>query len=273
MGVLNVTPDSFSDGGSLTDSAEAVARGLDLWSQGADIVDVGGESTRPGADPISAEKEIERVVPVVTELAGAGVVVSIDTMKPDVARAAIAAGAEVINDVSGLRLPEMRSLAAETEPGVVIMHMRGDPRTMQQNTEYDDVVSEVSAYLQDQAAAAVAAGVDPKRVCIDPGIGFGKSHQQNLELIDRADEIISTGYPVLIGASRKGFLGSALQAAGLETVAAERDWATAATVAAAVFSGAAGVRVHNVAAGLQVARVADAIVRGEFENGKNFGRT
>lgn len=273
MGVLNVTPDSFSDGGVSADTATAVARGLAMAAQGADIIDVGGESTRPGAAPVTLEDEIERVIPVIAELAGAGLIVSIDTMKPEVAAAAIAAGAEIINDVGGLRDPAMASTVAEVEAGVVIMHMRGEPRTMQDDTAYDDVVGDVRSYLAAQADAAVAAGIDRKRIAIDPGIGFGKSHLQNLAILDRCHEFVSLRFPVLVGASRKGFLGTVLAAAGRETVAAERDAATSATVAAAIIGGAAVVRVHDVARAHEVARTTDAIVRGQFEEKETIGGT
>ncbi len=273
MGVLNVTPDSFSDGGVSAEIPSAIARGLAMWAEGADIVDVGGESTRPGAEPVGTGEEIERVVPVVAELFAAGVVVSIDTMKPEVASAAVAAGAEIINDVSGLRDPAMVATAAALEAAVVIMHMRGEPRTMQTDTAYGDVVLEVKGYLAAQAGAAIASGIDRKRIAIDPGIGFGKSHLQNLELLDRAADFISLGFPLLIGASRKGFLGSVLRAAGRETVASQRDTATSATVAAAIVAGASIVRVHDVARAQEVARTTDAIVRGQFEDKETIGGT
>ncbi|NND01168.1 MAG: dihydropteroate synthase [Acidimicrobiia bacterium] len=273
MGVLNVTPDSFSDGGVNSDTSAAVDRGLAMVADGADIIDVGGESTRPGADPVGVGEELERVVPVVAALAAAGNVVSVDTMKPQVASAAVAAGAEIINDVSGLRSSTMMEVAAATGAGVVIMHMRGEPRTMQADTVYGDVVGDVRQYLADQAASAVAAGIDPNRVAVDPGIGFGKSHLQNLELLNRSSDFISLGFPVLIGASRKGFLGTVLAAAGRETVAAERDAATSATVAAAIIAGAAVIRVHDVARAHEVARTTDAIVRGQFEDEETIGGT
>ena len=273
MGVVNATPDSFSDGSGDINPQGAISHGLALWEQGADIVDVGGESTRPGAAPVDAAAEIDRVVPVVDRLAAEGVVVSIDTMKPAVAAAALAAGAEIVNDVSGFRDPAMLEVAAGLDAAIVIMHMRGMPRTMQDNMEYGDVVAEISAYLQAQTTVAQKAGVSRKRICIDPGIGFGKSHLQHMDILDRLPEIISENFPVMIGASRKGFLGSILQAAGLETVAAQRDSATAATVAASIIGGAAVVRVHDVAGTLQVARTTDAIVRGHFESRKTIGRT
>lgn len=273
MGILNVTPDSFSDGGADVGTAAAVARGLAMWHAGADIVDVGGESTRPGAAPVAAAEEMERVIPVVGALAGDGVVVSIDTMKPDVAAAAVGAGAQAVNDVGGLRDPAMREVVAELACGVVVMHMRGDPATMQDNTDYGDLISDVAGYLEQQSAAAVASGIEAARICIDPGIGFGKTHDQNLQLLDNVSRFVELGFPVLIGASRKGFLGSILRAAGIETEAAERDYATAATVVAAISGGAAVVRVHEVAAALQVVRTTDAIVRGRFGDGNIVGRT
>ena len=192
-------------------------------------------------------------------------VVSVDTMKPEVAAAAVAAGAEIVNDVSGLRDEVMIATLAGLEVGVVIMHMRGEPRTMQADTDYSDLFGEVAGYLAQQASAAIRGGVERRRIAIDPGIGFGKSHEHNLELLDRASDFIPMGFPVLVGASRKGFLGTILKAAGVETVAAERDAATSATVAAAIVGGASIIRVHDVARAHQVARVTDAIVRGHFE--------
>lgn len=268
-----MTPDSFSDGGASGDTESAVAAGLAIWASGADIVDVGGESTRPGAEPVGLGEEIERVVPVVADLAAAGAVVSIDTMKPEVAAAAVAAGAELVNDVSGLRDPAMVATVAALDAGVVIMHMRGEPRTMQSAPEYGDVVDDVLRYLDGQARLAEAAGIHQDQIAIDPGIGFGKTHLQNLELLNRAADFISLGFPVLIGASRKGFLGTVLEAAGRKTVAAERDAATSATVAAAVIAGAAVIRVHDVARAVDVARTTDAIVRGQFEDRDSIGGT
>lgn len=273
MGVLNVTPDSFSDGGLDDDSTGAVGRAIEMWKAGADIIDVGGESTRPGAGPVDAAEEIERVAPIVAELAAADIVVSIDTMKPAVAAAAVAAGAQIVNDIGGLRDPEMVELVADVDAGVVVMHMRGEPRTMQADTTYDDVVEDVAGYLEAQAQLAIDSGIDRSRICLDPGVGFGKSHVQNLELLNRVSRFVETGFPVLIGASRKAFLGSILDAAGYKTAPFERDFATAATVSAAVLGGAAVVRVHNVAAALQVARTTDAIVRGQLEGRGDIGRT
>ncbi len=272
MGVLNVTPDSFSDGGLALDEAAAIARGTEMLRAGADIVDVGGESTRPGADPVDSRDEIERVATVVAELVAAGAIVSIDTMKPSVAAAAVAAGAEIVNDVGGLRDPAMVEVVAGLEVGVVIMHMRGEPRTMQADTTYDDVVEDVAVYLEKRADLAIDGGIDRRRICLDPGIGFGKSHLQNLDLLNNVSRFVDIGFPVLIGASRKAFLGSILDAAGLATGPAERDFATGATVSAAILGGAAAVRVHDVAGALQVARTTDAIVRGQLE-GRGIGRT
>ncbi len=261
MGVLNVTPDSFSDGGEVDGVEAAIAEGMRLWDEGADIVDVGGESTRPGAHPVDADEEIRRVLPVVDGLAAAGVIVSIDTSKPQVAGVALASGAEIVNDVTGLRSHEMRRVCAEAGAGVVLMHMRGSPTDMQRDPRYNDVVGEVAAYLMDAAGDAVAAGVERTRICIDPGIGFGKTFEHNLMLLADLERFVATGYPVLVGASRKGFLGWILERAGHPAAAHQRDAATAATTARAVAAGAAVVRVHDVAGALQVTRVSDAIVR------------
>ncbi len=261
MGVVNVTPDSFSDGGLLGSADAAIEYGLQLVRAGADVVDVGGESTRPGAALVPVAEELDRVVPVVMGLVEAGVVVSVDTMKPRVAAAAIAAGAQIVNDVTGLTQPEMLALCAEEGVGVVLMHMQGDPATMQDDPVYANVVTEVARFLEQRALEAQAGGVSRDRICIDPGIGFGKTFDHNLELLHSIDWLITSGYPVLVGTSRKGFLGAILREAGYETEAAERDAATAATVALAIAAGASIVRVHNVGHALQAARTADAIVR------------
>jgi dihydropteroate synthase len=261
MGVVNVTPDSFSDGGSYPDVEAAIAHGLELWDAGADIIDVGGESTRPGSTPVGPDAEEERVVPVVAGLAAAGVVVSVDTMKPRVAAAAIAAGARIVNDVTALVDPAMTRVCAAAGVGVVLMHMQGDPQTMQDDPRYDDVVAEVRSYLLERAVAAQAAGIPAARICLDPGIGFGKTLEHNLSLLAGIPALTQDGYPVAIGTSRKGFLGWILAAAGVETEAKQRDVATAASVSLAVAGGAAVVRVHNVGYALQAARVGDAIVR------------
>ena len=258
MGVLNVTPDSFSDGGLNADTVVAIARGREMASQGAAIVDVGGESTRPGADPVPADEEMRRVVPVVEALAADGIVVSIDTSKPEVAEAALAAGAEIVNDVTALGTPGMAELVGETGAGVVLMHMQGEPRTMQADPTYDDVVAEVTEFLVDRAASARAAGVGPERICLDPGIGFGKRLEHNLTLLgDGVRSLVATGHPVLVGASRKSFLQHLLGEIAME----ERDAPSAAAHALAIAAGASVIRVHNVVMSLRIARVADAIVR------------
>ena len=266
MGVINVTPDSFSDGGELVGGGEidhdlAVSRGLALAAAGADIVDVGGESTRPGSESVPATVEAFRVLPVVERLVDEGVVVSIDTSKQEVAVAALDSGAEIINDVTALQDPAMAKLAATSGCGVVLMHMQGEPGTMQDAPSYDDVVLDVGYELRNAAAAAVDAGVEVGRICLDPGVGFGKTWSQNLELLRALDRITVLGYPVLVGASRKGFLGAILESAGHPAAAADRDPATMATVALAIASGAAVVRVHDVPGAFQAARTADAIVR------------
>src|SRR5690606_9320393 len=257
MGIVNVTPDSFSDGGRYQDPELAIQHGLDLAQQGADLVDVGGESTRPGSEGVPAEIELARVLPVVEALATRGVAVSIDTSKATVARHAIEAGAEVINDVTAGSDPDMLGLAAESGCGLVLMHMQGTPRTMQERPSYEDVVREVKDFLVERALAAEFAGIDRAAISIDPGIGFGKTVDHNLELLRRLGELVSTGYPVAVGTSRKGFLG---HLTGVDQPE-ERDVATAATTALAVMAGAAMVRVHDVESSRQAARIAWAIAR------------
>lgn len=262
MGILNVTPDSFSDGSRRAlDSAHAIECGLELRAHGADIVDIGGESTRPGADPVTAAEEMSRVLDVVAGLATAEVVVSIDTMKPEVARAAVDAGAQIINDVSGFRDPTMVEVAASTGSGVVVMHMQGDPQTMQNAPTYDDVVTDVDAYLDTRAAQLEASGVMRSSIVVDPGIGFGKTHEHNLALLGSLRRIVDRGRPVLVGVSRKGFIGSVLARRGVSTTAPERDVASAVIAGLAVRSGAAVIRAHDVRATLEAVAVADAIVR------------
>jgi dihydropteroate synthase len=260
MGVVNATPDSFSDGGQWAEPRAAIRRGFKLWDDGADLVDVGGESTRPGAEPVSAEEELDRVVPVVEALASHGIVVSVDTSKPEVAAAAVAVGAEVVNDVTGLTDPDMADLCDETGVGVVIMHMQGNPRSMQSDPTYGDVVADVAAFLRDRTAAAIERGIEASRIVVDPGIGFGKTFDHNLALLGAIDEL-GGGQPVLVGTSRKSFLGTILEHAGRPSAPSDRDTATAATVALAVAAGAAVVRVHNAAGAVDAARTADAIVR------------
>jgi len=257
MGVLNVTPDSFSDGGRFLAFDAAVAHGLQMVADGADLVDVGGESTRPGSEPVTADEEIARVVPVIRALTREGVVVSADTSKAAVAAAAIEAGAAVVNDVTAFADPDMAPLAAESGVGVVLMHMLGTPRTMQADPRYDDVVAEVSRSLVDRADLAIAAGVDRERIVLDPGIGFGKTLDHNLRLlVDGVRAIVATGYPVLVGASRKSFLEKILG----PIPPGDRDAPTVAAHTLAIAAGASVIRVHNVVMGTLCARVADAIV-------------
>jgi dihydropteroate synthase len=260
MGVLNVTPDSFSDGGRFLAFDAAVAHGLQMAADGADLVDVGGESTRPGAEAVPAEEEIDRVVPVVRALAGEGIVVSVDTSKAAVAEAAIAAGAAVVNDVSAFGDPAMGRLVAGAGVGVVLMHMLGSPRTMQDDPRYDDAVEDVAGFLTVRAEEAIGHGVERPRICLDPGIGFGKTLHHNLDLLTAGvSRLAGSGFPVLVGASRKSFIERILG----PIQAAERDGPSATAHALAIASGATAIRVHNVVEGLRSARVADAIVRVE----------
>ena len=259
MGVVNVTPDSFSDGGLFLDADAAVRHGLRLVDEGADILDVGGESTRPGAEPVSAEDERQRVLPVVERLAqDAGARISIDTSKLAVARAALDAGATLVNDVSAFRFdPGMAALVAETGAGCCLMHMLGEPRTMQQDPRYDDVVSDVKAFLEERLALAVSEGIDEERVWLDPGIGFGKTVEHNLELLRRLDEIVALGRPVVVGTSRKSFLGKLAGGRG----EGERLPGTIATNVLALERGAKVFRVHVVAQNVDALAVAAATVR------------
>ena len=260
MGILNVTPDSFSDGGRWVDTSTAINRGREMAAIGADIIDVGGESTRPGAAPVDPTEERERVVPVVEALTALGIVVSVDTSKPSVAVAAIDAGAEIVNDVTGLSNPAMIEACANTGVGVVIMHMLGDPRTMQLDPTYEDVVADVAGFLRRRTGEIAGAGVDVSRIVVDPGIGFGKTIRHNLALLDGIEQL-GGGRPVLIGASRKAFLGSILDQAGRPGSSEDRDGATGATTALAIEKGASIVRVHDVSGTVDVGRTADAIVR------------
>ncbi len=241
-GILNVTPDSFSDGGRFDRVEEAVSRGIRLRQEGADWVDVGGESTRPGSSGVSAEEELQRVLPVVQRLVKEGIPISIDTSKPEVARHCLEAGADVVNDVNGLQAPGMLEVIAEFGAGAVIMHKRGTPATMQDNTKYRDVVAEVCAFLEAQLKRAEAAGIT--RVWLDPGIGFGKSVEQNCALIAQVRRIAELGAPVYIGASRKSFIG---HLSGEERPMARLPGSLAAAIAA-VDAGASVIRVHDVAA-------------------------
>lgn len=264
MGVLNVTPDSFSDGGRYFDETAAISRGLEMVAEGASIVDVGGESSRPGAEPVAPEVELQRIVPVVEALAGEGVVVSIDTSKPEVAEAALVRGAEIVNDVTAASAPGMAELVAAAGAGLVLMHMRGTPATMQDRPLYDDVVAEVEEFLLRHRNTVTALGVDEARVAVDPGIGFGKTLDHNLELLRNLGRLSRLG-PLVLGTSRKGFLGTLT---GVE-IAAERDLATAVTTALGFANGARVFRVHDVASSRQALTVANAMVATErpVENG------
>lgn len=258
MGVLNVTPDSFSDGGHYLDARQAVARAFEIESQGADILDVGGESTRPGSTGISSQEEMRRVIPVLEKLQGRlKIPISIDTSKAEVAEAAIYHGAQIINDVTGLRAdPRLAEIAAQRKLPLILMHMRGEPRTMQNKPFARDVMREVTTGLRQSIARARHAGVAKSQIILDPGLGFGKRAEQSFELIARISELARLGFPLLIGASRKSFVGKALGGAPKEG----RAWGTAATVAAAILGGAHMVRVHEVAEMVQVAQVADVIL-------------
>jgi len=242
MGVLNVTPDSFSDGGQWGSVEAAVQAARAMAAAGALIVDIGGESTRPGAEPVSVEVECDRVLPVIRALEGSGIPISVDTRRTEVAAAALAAGAHMVNDVTGLRDPQMIQVCAEKGVPAVIMHMRGEPRTMQQQTDYDDLEGEIFGFLQAQAERALAAGVPS--VVLDPGLGFAKTAEQNVALLKALPRLVACGYPVLVGASRKSFVG---KLAGI-TVPKERDSASVAVHLFAASQGAALVRVHNVPA-------------------------
>jgi len=243
MGVLNVTPDSFSDGGDFFSVGAAVERALAMQAEGAAIIDIGGESTRPGAEPVSAEDEIRRVVPVIEALqVRLTVPISIDTQKPEVMRAAVAAGAGFINDVNALRAPGALEAAAGCEVPVCLMHMQGEPRTMQADPHYDNVVSEVRGFLQQRAAACEQVGIARERILLDPGFGFGKTLQHNLQLLARMDTIAALGFPLLVGLSRKSMIGKLL---GLDV--GERLAASIALAVLAVERGAALVRAHDVA--------------------------
>jgi dihydropteroate synthase len=254
MGVVNVTPDSFSDGGSFATPEPALEHALALVKDGADIIDIGGESTRPGSDPVTVEEELDRVIPVIQGLAAASdAAISIDTTKSDVARAAVEAGATLVNDISaGTADPAMLPFVARSGAAYVAMHMRGTPKTMQEGPRYSDVVLEVTRYLIDRAMTARREGI--AQVLIDPGIGFGKTVEHNLRLIREIPVLVSTKYPVLVGPSRKSFIGSVL---GLPVE--ERLEGTAAAVAACIFAGAHIIRVHDVKTMKRVATMCDAL--------------
>ncbi|QGG43332.1 dihydropteroate synthase [Aeromicrobium yanjiei] len=257
MGVVNVTPDSFSDGGKWLDADTAIRHGLDLVEQGADLVDVGGESTRPGALRIDEDEELRRVLPVIEGLVAEGVVVSVDTMRAAVAQRSLEAGAALINDVSGGRAdPRMRAVAAETDAPIVLMHWREHSDVMQQHTSYDDVVADVRAELGQQVDAAIAAGVDPARIVVDPGLGFSKTGEHNWIVLAHLDAFVEMGFPLLVAASRKRFLGDLLSRDGALRPVDGRDAATAAVTALAAAAGAWCIRVHDPAPSADAVRVA-----------------
>ncbi|OGW38226.1 MAG: dihydropteroate synthase [Nitrospirae bacterium GWC2_56_14] len=262
MGILNVTPDSFSDGGRHADTARAITQARLMAAQGADIIDVGGESTRPGAEPVSEDEELRRIIPVIERLASElAIPLSVDTYKSRVARKALEAGASMVNDISGLRSSlDMAGVVAEYDAAVVIMHIKGTPRDMQQNPVYTDMVAEVRSYLADSITMAVQAGVKLESILVDPGIGFGKTLEHNLVLLNRLRELRSLGRPILLGTSRKKFIGTVLGIAEAD----RRQEGTAATVALGIERGAQIVRVHDVAHMVKVARMTDAILRSKL---------
>jgi dihydropteroate synthase len=260
MGVVNVTPDSFSDGGAWLDPGAAVAHGRDLAAEGAAILDIGGESTRPGAEPVAADEELRRVLPVLEGLADSGARRTIDTSKARVAQAALGAGATIVNDVTALRGdPAMAPLLAAHACDVCLMHMLGEPRTMQRDPRYDDVVDDVKAFLAERLEFAVARGIAEERIWLDPGIGFGKTIDHNLQLLRRLDELVALGRPVVVGTSRKSFLGAITGRGPLERVPA-----TIATNVLALAAGARVFRVHDVAEARDALLTAAATLRGRW---------
>lgn len=261
MGVLNVTPDSFSDGGKYAQPELAIKHALAMEQAGADILDIGGESTRPGSEETSASQELDRILPVLEGLRGRlKIPVSVDTRRSTVAELALRAGAEIINDVSGLKNDaRIAEVAAKYGVPLILMHMRGEPATMQRGPFARDVIKDVTRGLRESAAKARKAGVAKSQIILDPGIGFGKSHSQNYELLQKLSQLAALGYPLLVGTSRKGFLGATLARDGKPAAPEERIWGTAVTVTASILGGAHIVRVHDVAEMAQVARVADCV--------------
>lgn len=261
MGALNVTPDSFSDGGLYYDRDAAIARGVEMQNEGADIIDVGGESTRPGSDPLPAAEELRRILPVIAGLRRAlRIPISVDTYKADVAEAALRAGAEIINDISGLRFdPNVAEVARRLGAPLVLMHIRGQPKTMQQGGFAKNVLRDVLSSLRASIQRARAARLSRSQLVVDPGIGFGKSTEQNLELLAHLEKFTALGCPILIGPSRKSFIGKLLDPEGAGLPPANRIWGTAAAITTAILHGAHIVRVHDVKEMAQVVRLADAI--------------
>ncbi|HTQ58997.1 MAG TPA: dihydropteroate synthase [Candidatus Solibacter sp.] len=261
MGVLNVTPDSFSDGGKFIEPEPAMEQALAMELAGADMIDIGGESTRPGSEATSASVELDRILPVLEGLrVRLKIPISVDTRRAAIAELAIRAGAEIINDISGLRSDaRIADIAAKHGVALVLMHMRGEARTMQKGPFARDVMRDVTRGLRESVARARKAGVSKSQIILDPGIGFGKSHPQNYELLQKLPQLAVLGYPLLVGTSRKGFLGETLAREGKPAPPEERIWGSAATVAASIMNGAHIVRVHDVAEMVQVARVADCV--------------
>lgn len=259
MGIVNVTPDSFSDGGRWLDESQAVAHGMHLLAEGADILDIGGESTRPGAEPVSLEEELRRTLPVIRGLrAQSDTLISIDTFKASVAEAALEAGADIINDISGLlRDPRMIDVARASDCGIVVMHMKGEPRTMQANPRYADVVREVQDFFTERLRTLEDAGIDPRRIALDPGIGFGKSLEHNLALLRALPEFQALGRPLLLGVSRKTMIGKLLGDLDM----AQRDWPTVALTSWLREQGARILRVHDVKPNVEALRMTEAILR------------
>lgn len=262
MGVLNITPDSFSDGGDYLNTEQALQQGLQLIAEGADLIDIGGESSRPGADPVSTDEELDRVIPVIEQLRNeTDLPLSIDTTKSAVARAAILAGANFINDISGLQFdPAMATVAAETSSGLFLMHTRGTPKEMQKETAYHDLLADVSCYLQQGIALALAAGVSQRALAVDPGIGFGKSVEGNLTLLRHLDQLHQLGCPILLGTSRKSFIGRILE----RDDPRQRLAGTLATLALAVEKGVQIFRVHDVRAAKDAVLIAWAVREGRL---------
>ena len=262
MGVLNVTPDSFSDGGKFLQPESAIEQAFAMERAGADLLDIGGESTRPGSVETSASEELDRILPVLEALRGhLKIPISVDTRRASVAELAIRAGAELVNDVSGLENdPRIAEVAARHHVPLVLMHMRGEPRTMQTGGFARDVMRDVMQELCKSVAVARKGGIAKSQIILDPGIGFGKSFAQNYELLQKLPQLVKLGYPLLVGTSRKGFLGATLAREGQPALPEERVWGTAATVTASILNGAHMVRVHDVAEMVQVARVADCVL-------------
>lgn len=258
MGVINVTPDSFSDGGRFYDPVKAIQHGLKLARDGADILDIGGESTRPASDPVPAKEELKRVIPVIRALSQeTHVPISVDTRKAEVAYEAIEAGASIVNDVSAMRFdPEMVGVIATAGVPVVLMHMKGTPKDMQINPVYEDLIGEIKEFLRERIGFAESRGIAPEKIIVDPGIGFGKTVEHNLSLIKHLGRFVDLGKPILLGTSRKSFIGKVLQ-----KEVDDREEGTAATVAVGIMNGANIVRVHDVARIVPVVRMTDAILR------------